>query len=78
LGRIARRDDVVFARATLRECAPHSIDLSSKIRFFDGEARPHASNEFIFVDNFAGALNQRNENFKGSTSERNWIVALKQ
>jgi len=72
------RDDVIFARPTFREGAPHGIDLSSKIRFFDGEARPYASNKRVFVDHFPGALNQGNEDFKSSTSKRNWSLASKQ
>jgi hypothetical protein len=52
--------------------------LSSQVRFFNSEARPHARNEVILVDYFAGVLNQSYENFEGPTSKRNRIIALKQ
>jgi hypothetical protein len=52
--------------------------LRSEITLIDSDAWPDTREQFVLGDDFAGALNQHNQEVERTSTDVNWCVSLKQ
>src|SRR5262245_37979990 len=71
-------DDESISVLSIAQCPAQSGKIDGKISRFDKDIRPNASHQLLLGDQFAGALEQSNQDFKGATSKLQRLVAFQQ
>ncbi len=71
-------DQIPIAAMAVAQRPPQGGDMDRKIALHNDRARPNAGHQLLLADEFAGVLDQGDQDIKSATAEANGLVAVQQ